>query len=79
VIQGYINSLKALYELKRRVQPGGVIAPGDHAAANQYFQDVCGQPAQRSHGPAGMGKRTSEPRVADRCGRHAAEYPDYAK
>lgn len=37
VIQGYINSLKALYELKQRVQPGGVIAPENHQAANQYF------------------------------------------
>ncbi len=37
VIQGYINSLKALYELKQRVRPGGAIAPGDHAEANQYF------------------------------------------
>jgi hypothetical protein len=37
VIQGYINSLKALYELKQRVQPGGVIAPENHAEANQYF------------------------------------------
>jgi hypothetical protein len=37
VIQGYINSLKALYELKQRVQPGGVIAPADQAEANQYY------------------------------------------
>ncbi len=37
VVQGYINSLKALYELKQRVQPGGVIDPQDHEEANQYF------------------------------------------
>jgi hypothetical protein len=37
VVQGYINSLKALYELKQRVIPGGGIAPEDHEAANQYF------------------------------------------
>jgi len=37
VVQGYINSLKALYELKQRVQPGGVIAPEDHEEANLYF------------------------------------------
>lgn len=38
VIQGYMNSLKALYELKYLVNPGGWIAPEDHPAANQYFQ-----------------------------------------
>ena len=38
VIQGYINSLKALYELKFLVSPGGGIAPENHDAANQYFQ-----------------------------------------
>jgi len=38
VAQGYINSLKALYELKQLVIPGGDIAPEDHQAANQYFQ-----------------------------------------
>ena len=37
VVQGYINSLKALYELKQRVHPGGVIYPADEQTANYYF------------------------------------------
>ena len=37
VVQGYIRSLKALYELKQRVLPGGTIPPENHQAANQYF------------------------------------------
>jgi hypothetical protein len=38
VVQGYIQSLKALYELKQRILPGGSIAPGNEQSANQYFQ-----------------------------------------
>ncbi len=37
VVQGYINSLKALYELKQLVGMGGSISPQNHAAANQYL------------------------------------------
>jgi len=37
-VQGYINSLKGLYELKQIVAPGGYIAPEDEDEANTYFQ-----------------------------------------
>lgn len=36
-IQGLINALKALYELKQIVSAGPVIAPENHAIANQYY------------------------------------------
>jgi hypothetical protein len=37
-VQGYIHSLKALYELKSLVSPGGGISTENHQAANQYFE-----------------------------------------
>ncbi|MHC4442853.1 MAG: glycoside hydrolase family 20 zincin-like fold domain-containing protein [Planctomycetota bacterium] len=38
VIQGYIDSLKALYELKQVIQPPDAIAEEDRGAAGTYFQ-----------------------------------------
>jgi hypothetical protein len=38
VVQGYIQSLKALYELREIIKPGGKVAPDRRDEANKYFK-----------------------------------------
>jgi hypothetical protein len=38
VVQGYIRSLKALYELREMIKPEGKVPPDRHDEASRYFQ-----------------------------------------